>query len=103
MRAAVNFVELPCSLLASAPGRFSASNDHWTLVFNPLLPVTAMSLSGVILVADARDTAAIQPKRDELIRAIDHASDLLVGIEERGAKELELLRQAKTSHTPTGE
>jgi low affinity Fe/Cu permease len=52
-------------------------------------------LAGVILVAGARDTAAIQIKLDELLRAVENADDLLVGIEERSAEELELIRKDK--------
>jgi len=52
-------------------------------------------LAGVILVAGARDTAAIQIKLDELLRAVENADDLLVGIEERSAEELELIRKHK--------
>ncbi len=47
----------------------------------------------MILVAGARDTSAIQIKLDELIRAVENADDRLVGIEERSAEELELIRQ----------
>ncbi|WP_092047483.1 low affinity iron permease family protein [Methylobacterium pseudosasicola] len=43
----------------------------------------------------SRDTAAIQIKLDELLRAVENADDLLVGIEERSAEELELIRKDK--------
>ena len=78
-------------------GALLSFNDHWALVFNLFLSIAAMLLAGVILVAGARDTAAIQIKLDELIRAADNADDLLVGIEERSAEELELIRQDKAS------
>ena len=47
----------------------------------------------MILVAGSRDTAAIQIKLDELIRAVENADNHLVGIEERSAEELELIRK----------
>ncbi|XYD12648.1 low affinity iron permease family protein (plasmid) [Methylobacterium sp. NMS12] len=76
-----------------AAGALLSFNDHWALVFNLFLSIAAMLLAGVILVAGARDTAAIQIKLDELIRAVENADDRLVGIEERSAEELELIRQ----------
>lgn len=72
-------------------------NDHWALVFNLFLSIAAMLLAGVILVAGARDTAAIQIKLDELIRAVANADERLIGIEERSAEELELIRKDKAS------
>ncbi|MGU3407930.1 low affinity iron permease family protein [Methylobacterium brachiatum] len=76
-------------------GALLSFNDHWALVFNLFLSIAAMLLAAVILVAGARDTAAIQMKLDELIRAAENADDLLVGIEERSAEELELIRKDK--------
>jgi low affinity Fe/Cu permease len=76
-------------------GALLSFNDHWALVFNLFLSTAAMLLAGVILVAGARDTAAIQIKLDERLRAVENADDRLVGIEERSAEELALIRQDK--------
>lgn len=78
-------------------GALLSFNDHWALVFNLFLSIAAMLLAGVILVAGARDTAAIQMKLDELIRAAESADDHLIGIEERSAEELELIRQGRSA------
>jgi low affinity Fe/Cu permease len=78
-------------------GALLSFNDHWALVFNLFLSIAAMLLAGVILVAGARDTAAIQMKLDELIRAMESADDHLIGIEERSAEELELIRQGRSA------
>lgn len=60
-----------------------------------------MLLAGVILVAGASNLAAIQLKLDSLIRAVDRADDILIGIEERTLEELDL---AKAMHaTPASE
>lgn len=64
-------------------------SDHWSLIFNLALSIAALLVAGIILVAGARDTMAIQAKLDELIRAFDKADDRLIGIEERSAEELE--------------
>lgn len=75
-------------------------NDHWALVFNLFLSIAAMILAGVILVAGARDTAAVQVKLDELIRAMEHADNRLIGIEERAAEELELIKSRRNVPGP---
>lgn len=80
-----------------AAGALLSFNDHWALVLNLFLSIAAMLLAGVILVAGARDTAAIQIKLDELIRAVADTDERLIGIEDRSAEELELLRQDKAT------
>ena len=77
-------------------GAVLSFNDRWALVFNLFLSIGAMLLAGIILVAGARDTAAIQIKLDELIRAAEHADDMLIGIEEQSAEELALIRKDKS-------
>ena len=67
-------------------------DDHWALVFNLFLSIGALLLAGIILVAGAKDTIAIQVKLDELIRAVDKADDQLIGVDQRSAEELDRLR-----------
>ena len=88
--------------LGLGAGAILSFNDHWALVFNLFLSIAAMLLAGVILVAGARDTAAIQIKLDELIRVIEQADDRLVGIEERSGEELELIKKDRASLSPEG-
>jgi low affinity Fe/Cu permease len=88
--------------LGLGAGAILSFNDHWALVFNLFLSIAAMLLAGVILVAGARDTAAIQIKLDELIRVIEKADDRLVGIEERSGEEIELIKKDIASTAPEG-
>ena len=67
-------------------------DDHWALLFNLFLSIGALLLAGIILVAGAKDTVAIQVKLDELIRAVDKADDRLIGVDQRSAEELDRLR-----------
>ncbi|WP_245516656.1 low affinity iron permease family protein [Methylobacterium segetis] len=67
-------------------------NDHWALVFNLFLSIAALLMAGIILVAGAKDTSAIQAKLDELIRAVDEADDHLIGIDQRSSEELKKVR-----------
>jgi low affinity Fe/Cu permease len=68
-------------------------DDHWALVFNLLLSIAALLIAGLILVAGAKDTSAIQAKLDELLRAVDEADDRLIGIDQRATEELEHVRE----------
>ncbi len=68
-------------------------DDRWLLVFNLALSIAAILFSGIILVAGAKDTAAIQIKLDGLIKAVDKADDRLIGIDHKSTEELEALRE----------
>lgn len=81
-----------------ALGVVASFNDHWALGFNLFLSIAALIISAIILVAGAKDTAAIQVKLDELIRAVDKADDKLIGIDQKSTEELELARV----HVPDG-
>ena len=74
-------------------GTVLSFNDHWALVFNLALSIAALLIAGLILVAGAKDTSAIQAKLDELLKAVDKADDRLIGIDQRSAEELEAVRE----------
>ena len=67
-------------------------NDHWALAFNLFLSIAALLIAGLILVAGAKDTVALQAKLDELLRAVEEADDRLIGIEAKSPEELQRLR-----------
>lgn len=82
-------------------GALLSFNDHWALVFNLFLSIAAMLLAGVILVAGSRDTAAIQLKLDSLLKAVDRADNMLIGIEERTLEELDLAKAKNAKPEPS--
>lgn len=71
-----------------------AFDERWALVFNIFLSLAALLLASLILVAGARDTAAIQIKLDELVRAVDAADNELIGIERQARQQVEEARAA---------
>lgn len=75
-------------------------NDHWALVFNLFLSIAALLIAGLILVASAKDTAAIQAKLDELVRAVDEADNRLIGIDQRSSREVEAAREKACGPDP---
>lgn len=60
-------------------------SDTTLLALNLALSDAAIVIAGIILVAGATDTKAIQTKLDEILRAIPQADDTLIGIERQGA------------------
>jgi low affinity Fe/Cu permease len=67
-------------------------DDHWSLIFNLLLSIAALLIAGLILVAGAKDTASIQIKLDELIRAVEAADNRLIGLDQKSAEDVEAAR-----------
>src|SRR3954462_7037286 len=59
--------------------RFS---ETWSLLFNMYLSLAAIVIAATILIAQKRDTAAIQAKLDQIILS-GEADNTLVGIERR--------------------
>jgi low affinity Fe/Cu permease len=75
-------------LVWAVAGPLFGFSDAWMLVINTLTTIVTFLMGFLILAAgnrnqasQDRDTAAIQKKLDELLRAIDEADDDLRGIE----------------------
>jgi low affinity Fe/Cu permease len=53
-----------------------------------IVSFTALALTGVVLIQNARDTAAMQAKLNELIVAVSAARNEVVGLEHGSAEEI---------------
>jgi low affinity Fe/Cu permease len=69
-------------------------SDTWQLVINTGTTIVTFLMVFLIQNAQNRDGAAIQAKLDELIRAVGHARNEVIGVEHLNEKELEALRTA---------
>lgn len=80
----VGFLATALSIVAGGGvGALTRYSDAWLLAFNLFLSVAALLIGGLILVAGARDTAAVQRKLDELIRALPGARNEMIRLEEK--------------------
>jgi low affinity Fe/Cu permease len=74
-------------------------SDTWQLVINTGTTILTFNMVFVIQAAQNRDTAAIQTKLDEILRAIEGADSRVIAIEDEGsdriAEEKQRQRAAK--------
>jgi low affinity Fe/Cu permease len=75
-------------------GPFFAYSDTWQLVINTA--TTVLTFLAVFLIQNSqnRDGAAMQAKLDEVIRALDKARGLFIGIEHLTDSQIEDIRAA---------
>lgn len=79
-------------LLGIAIGAMLRFSADYMFIFNLLLSMLAIIISGVILVSGARSEAALQVKLDYLIEA-SKAPNTSVGIEHKDVQEIEAERR----------
>jgi low affinity Fe/Cu permease len=93
LSSAVGFITtLSVLLVGIAIGALVHFSDDFMFVFNLLLSMLAIVISGVILVSGARSEAALQVKLDYLIEA-SKAPNKSVGIEHKDVGEIEAERE----------
>ena len=74
-------------------GPFFGFSDTWQLVVNTSTTIVTFLMVFLIQNTQNRDSAAVQLKLDELIRALAEAHDSLLDLEELDEKDLEKLRE----------
>src|SRR4029434_9134629 len=75
-------------------GPFFGFSDTWQLVINTGTTIVTFLMVFLIQNTQNRDSAAVQLKLDELIRASAHARNRLLTVEDLSEEELEELKQS---------
>jgi low affinity Fe/Cu permease len=74
-------------------GPYFGFSDTWQLVINTATTIVTFLMVFLIQSTQNRDTEAIQVKLDELIRAVGHARNELLDLEELEENDLDELKQ----------
>lgn len=74
-------------------GPYFGFSDTWQLVINTSTTIVTFLMVFLIQSTQNRDTEAIQVKLDELIRAVGHARNELLDLEELEERDLDELKQ----------
>lgn len=81
-----------CIIVWGLSGPLFGFSDTWQLVINTGTTIITFLMVFLIQNSQNRDSAAIQSKLDEIIRAIDAARNDFIGIEHLTEEELEEIR-----------
>jgi low affinity Fe/Cu permease len=91
---------LACILLAfTGFAAYLAGDDHFINGANLAISVVTLLLLPILQATQNRDGAALQAKLDELIKSNAQARDGMIGLERRGEREIEEMRQAAPGKT----
>jgi len=80
-------------VLWAGSGPVFGYSDTWQLVINTSTTIITFLMVFVIQNSQNRDSEAIQVKLDELIRAIEHANNKLLDLEELDIKSIDEIRE----------
>jgi low affinity Fe/Cu permease len=83
-------------LVWAATGSLFHFSDTWQLVINTGTTIVTFLMVFLIQSTQNRDTEAIQVKLDELIRALGHARNELLDLEELEERDLDSLKKTFT-------
>ncbi|WP_250515406.1 low affinity iron permease family protein [Caballeronia sp. INDeC2] len=92
-RASTFVIAVVLVIVWAASGPLFHFSDTWQLVINTSTTIVTFLMVFLIQNTQNRDTAAMQIKLDELIRAIDKAHNALLDLEELDEKELVIFRK----------
>jgi low affinity Fe/Cu permease len=95
------------TLIWLASGPFLRWSDTWQLIINTLSNIVAMLMLFLIQNTQNRDTAALQLKLDELLRAVRGAQNTLINLEELTEDDLARIKEryarlAEAARTKSG-
>ena len=82
----------------AATGPIFDYSDTWQLVINTGTTIVTFLMVFLIQNSQNRDSAAMQAKLDELLRAVDKAREQFIGIEHLTDEQIELVRAALERH-----
>jgi low affinity Fe/Cu permease len=85
---------LACILVWGATGPLFGFSEGWQLVINTGTTIVTFLMVFLVQNSQNRDSAAIQAKLDELIRAVEQARNEFIGIEHMTDAEIEAIRDA---------
>ncbi len=73
-------------------------SDTWQLVINTGTTIVTFLMVFLIQNSQNRDSAAMQAKLDELLRAVENARSQFIGIEHLNDRQIEMVRSALERH-----
>ncbi|OQW45308.1 MAG: hypothetical protein A4S16_13765 [Proteobacteria bacterium SG_bin6] len=78
-------------------------SDTWQLVVNTATTIVTFLMVFLIQNSQNRDSAAMQAKLDELLRAVEQARVQFIGIEHKADREIEAIRAALEAECAEGD
>src|SRR3954470_23897609 len=96
-RASVFMVAVALIIAWAITGPFFHYSDTWQLIINTSTTIVTFLMVFLLQNAQNRDTAAIQLKLDELIRANQNARNMMLCLEDLSEEELKRVKQTFAS------